>query len=139
LLIQDFAMGNLAIYGADNSLLLEATLPLSAVSAPLSIPNAPGLFSAYGQVTGGSLAGDIDPSSLRVKMKLPTISSALSVSPMPGAPAPPMHLAELGPFEATGFTIEILARPSVVPEPTAVALVVIGWALFTAARRGRRF
>jgi hypothetical protein len=137
LLIQEFALGNLAIYGADNSLLLEATLPLSAVSAPLSTPNAPGLFSAYGQVIGGSLAASIDPKSLRIKMKLPTISSALSVSPMPPAPAPDVHLAELAPFMATGITIEILAKPPV-PEPAAAVLLLTGGALFAAARGGRR-
>jgi hypothetical protein len=136
LVVQSFDLGSLAIYGTDNSLLLSADLSLSAITGPLGPPDTQGLFLALGEITGGSLAQGLDPDSLRVKMKLPTVTNGFSVSPSPDAPPPPTHLATLDPFTAMTMSIEILA--TVIPEPVSATLLGIGGALLAMARRNRR-
>ncbi|MCI0335589.1 MAG: PEP-CTERM sorting domain-containing protein [Planctomycetes bacterium] len=136
LMVQSFNSGNLAIYGADNTLLLSADVSLSAITGPLGPPNSQGLFLAFGDLTGGSMAPYLDPDSLRVKIKLPMVTGGFSVSPMPGAPPPPTHLATLEPFTATAPSVEILAEP--IPEPASAALLGIGAAMIGMASRRRR-
>ncbi len=136
LVVQDFSLGSLAIYAADDSLLLSADIFLSALTGPLGPPNSQGLFLAFGEITGGSLAPLYTPDSLRVKMKLPTVTG-FSVSPLPGAPPPPIHLATLEPFTAIAMSVEILAEP--IPEPAGAASLMIAAAMIgTALRRRRR-
>jgi hypothetical protein len=94
------------------------------------------LFLALGTITGGSMAERLDPESLRVKMKLPTVTNGFSVSPSPDAPPPPTHLASLDPFTATTLSIEILATE--VPEPVGATLLGIGGAMLAMTRRNRR-
>jgi hypothetical protein len=122
LVVQSFESGYLAIYGMDNSLLLEADLSVSAITGPLGPPSTQGLFLAFGEITGGTLAAGLDPDSLRVRMKLPTVTNGFSVTPVPLAPPPPTHYADLNAFSAMTLSIEIQAEP--VPEPTPAGLVL---------------
>lgn len=133
LVVQSFDLGNLAIYGTSGNLLLSGDLSLSAITGPIGTPSAEGLFLAFGQITGGSMASGFDPNSLRVRMKLPTVNGGFSVSPLPD-PAPP-ELALLNSFTATTPTIEILATQ--VPEPAALVSLGVGGALLAAMRRHR--
>jgi hypothetical protein len=134
LVVQSFELGTLAIYGTDNSLLLEANLSVSAITGPLGPPSTQGLFLAFGEITGGTLAAGLDPDSLRVRMKLPTVTNGFSVTPLPPAPPPPTHYADLNAFTAMTLSIEIQAEP--VPEPGIIALLI--WAAFAVFwRRGR--
>lgn len=136
LVVQNFDLGSFSVYDTDNSLLLEANISLSAITGPLGPPSTQGLFLALGKITGGSMAEGLDPDSLRVKMKLPTVTNGFSVTPSPGAPPPPTHLAALDPFTATTLSIEILATE--VPEPVGAMLLGIGGAILAMARRNRR-
>jgi len=125
LMVQDFTSGNLAIFDSTNSLLLSAEVDLGAVTGPLGLANPQALFLAFGSVTGGSLAKYIEPDSLRLKMKLPTVSNGFSVSPAPAAPAPPTHAAALQPFTASTWLIEIQANQAVVPEPAGTIFAAV--------------
>jgi hypothetical protein len=138
LVVQDFELGNLIIYGPDDSPLLTADLSMSAITGPVGPPNTQGLFLAIGKITGGSILQDLrlDRESLRVKMKLPTVTNGFSVSPPPGAVPPPTHLAMLDPFTATTLSIEVLA--TVVPEPVGATLWGIGGAMLVMARCKKR-
>jgi hypothetical protein len=133
LVVQSFDLGTLAIYGTDRSLLLEADLSVSAITGPLGPPSTQGLFLAFGEITGGTLAVGLDPDSLRVRMKLPTVTNGFSVTPLPQAPPPPTHYADLNAFSAMTLSIEILAEP--IPEPAAVALLLIAGSFKALARR----
>jgi hypothetical protein len=84
-----------------------------------------GLFLGAGEVTGGLVAPLIDPDSLTVRIKLPTINDGggFSVTPSPGLPAPAVYYAPLDPFAAGAF-VEI--RAVEVPEPLSALLVIAG-------------
>ena len=134
LLAQDFTQGTLALYAADNTLLLSGKLSISAVTGTLVAPGQHGLFAAFAEVTGGVLAPYLDRDSLRLKMRLPTLNGGVgfSVDPPPGDPPPFIHIGQMDPFTATA-TIEILAEA--IPEPFSFALSWIGAALIGAAAR----
>jgi hypothetical protein len=136
LVAQDFSEGSIAVYDEVNSLLLSAELSLSAVTGPLGAPNSKGLFLAFGEVTGGSMAQYITPGSLRLKFKLPAVTGGFTVSPMPDLPAPDEFSTSLGPFMASTMSVEILAEA--IPEPAAAVLLGIGGTLLAATRRRRR-
>lgn len=138
LVVQDFSLGNLAIYDEEDDLLLSASLTLSALTGSVGPPSASGLFLAFGNITGGSMAAELDSSSLRVKVKLPIVSGGFSVSPSPSSPPPPTHSAALDEFMAITTTIEIQAEPSVVPEPISVGMLLIGAGALVALRRAQR-
>lgn len=138
LLVQNFIQGELAVYDVDNSLLLSADLSTSAITGALSAPNAATLFLAFGKITGGSMADGLDPDSLRLRMKLPAVTNGLGVSPTPSAPPPLMHWGELNSFTASSQLLEILAEPSVIPEPGCMVLMLCAFAsLLTRRSRWR--
>jgi hypothetical protein len=132
---QDFVEGQMALYAPDNTLLLSADLNFSAVTGPLGAPGLQGLFLAVGDVTDGALKPYLDPDSLSIRMKLPSINngSGFSVSPSPGSPAPDQYFAPLNAF-AAGATVEIRAEQ--VPEPAALAMLCV--AALATGYTGRR-
>jgi hypothetical protein len=133
LMVQNLDKGLLSIYGGDNTLLLEAELTLSAITGPLGSSDSQGLFLAYGEITGGTMAEGLDRGSLRVRMKLPDVQGGFSVSPAPNVPPPPVHFGALDSFTATTLSVEIIA--SLVPEPAGATLVAAGIAIVAVARR----
>jgi hypothetical protein len=132
---QDFVEGQMALYAPDNTLLLSADLNISAVTGPLGAPGLQGLFLAVGDVTDGILKPFLDPDSLSIRMKLPSINNGggFSVSPSPGSPAPDQYFAPLNAF-AAGATVEIRAEQ--VPEPATLAMLCV--AALAAGYTGRR-
>jgi hypothetical protein len=124
LILQNFSAGQFSVYDEGNALLLSGNLTMSAITGSIGAGDAEGLFLAFGEITGGSMAEGLDRDSLRVKMKLPTVQGGFSVSPMPDMPPPPVHFGTLGAFTASALSIEILAE--VVPEPTSVGLFALG-------------
>jgi hypothetical protein len=80
LVIQNFTGGTFQLYGPGPafSLLLQGTLSTSAIAGPIGAPATGGLFtSSFTSVTGGSLAGLLDPNNLTLSMNLNKINSGV--------------------------------------------------------------
>jgi len=128
LVIQSFNLGALAIYGADDSLLLSASLSLSAIQGALGPSDAQALFLGFGEVTGGSMKKFVDPDSLQVRIKYPTIEGGFEILSSPTA---------LKDFATYTSSVEILATQVIpVPEPAIAGwLAIVVSALISARRR----
>jgi hypothetical protein len=133
LILQNFSAGQFSVYDGVNALLLSGNLTMSAITGSIGAGDAEGLFLAFGEITGGSMAEGLDRDSLRVRMKLPTVQGGFSVSPMPDVPPPPVHVGTLGAFTANALSIEILAE--VVPEPASAGLFALGALTCLSVRR----
>lgn len=137
LVVQVFTQGSFSLHAPDNTLLLSGELTMSALTWSSSPPNQAVQFVGFAHATDGLLAQYLDRDSLRLKMTLPTIIGGvgLSVNPPPGAPPPSIHYGELVSFTSIA-TVEILAAP--IPEPSSVALLLMGGGLISAAARRKR-
>jgi hypothetical protein len=121
LVIQNFTGGTFQLYGPGPaySLLLQGTLNTSAIAGPIGAPATGGLFtSSFASVTGGSLAGLIDPNNLTLSMDLNKINGTAGFVVTGGV---------LQPFviDAT-LAVKDSARVGV-PEPsTAMLSLIVG-------------
>lgn len=122
LVVQNLVGGRLDIFGLDNSLLLSADLSTSAITGPLGPASTQGLYLAFGKITGGSMAAGLDPESLRVRMKLPTVAGGFVVDPSPLQLLSANYQGSLSPFLAMTELIEIQAEPGIIPEPATTTL-----------------
>jgi hypothetical protein len=128
-MVQAFSSGNIAVYGADDTLLLSGDLSTSGLQGALGTLNPQALFVGFGQVTGGSLAPFLDPNSLQLRIKYPQISGGFSISPPPNE--------QLGSFTTWTANVDLMAV--VIPEPSlALSLSALAWMLLPARRRRRR-
>jgi hypothetical protein len=125
--VQEFTGGTLSLYDAANTLLLSGTLNDSALAGVLGPPAAAGVITTtFGEFTGGTLAGFLDPDSLSLSISLANINDGAGLS---------VTSDVLNAFEADATAI-IGADP--VPEPGSVALLLIGGLFVTGSARFRR-
>jgi hypothetical protein len=140
LLAQSFAGGSLFLYDDDaaNTLLLSGTLGTSVLTGPIGPPATGALFTtSFAVVTGGSLAQYIDPASLTLSMSLSDVNggAGFSVTPAPVFPPPVVSAGVLNAFTADA-TLSIAGE--LIPEPTGIAICLVGGALsLVVARRSR--
>jgi hypothetical protein len=116
LMMQKFSGGTVSLYDSTNTLLLSGSLNDSALAGALGPPGTNALFTtSFNLVTGGTLASQIDPSSVALKMNITGVNggSGFTVASPGGA---------LNPFTAAAiFTL----TGEVIPEPTAVMLCAL--------------
>lgn len=119
LVIQNFTGGTFSLFDTDNTVLLTGSLDDSTLTGPIGPPATGALFTtSFGQVTGGTLAPYIDPTSLTLSMNFTQINGGAGFSLGSAAPS-------LNPFTADA-SVNIAGE---VPEPMAAALVLLGVAL----------
>jgi hypothetical protein len=133
-IIQQFSGGTLSLYDSTPTLLLSANLSSSALTGTAGLPDG-GLFTtSFSNVTGGTLAPQIDEATLVFQMHLSNINTGagLSTSPPPGG--------QLQPFTANATANIDAAQGQVVPEPATYALLLIFSALTLSFRKsGQNF
>jgi PEP-CTERM motif len=127
LMLQNFTGGTVALYDAANTLLLSGSLKASTLAGSLGVTGAnDALFTTtFNQITGGSLAPGIDPSSLTLKMNIGAINDGAGLS------APD---SVLSPFAANALLTITGELP--IPEPGTSLLLAVG--LTVAGFRVRR-
>jgi hypothetical protein len=128
LVVQSFVGGDFYLYDDLDALLLSATLGNSTLSGPLGPPATGALFTTtLGSVTGGSLAGMIDPNSISLSMSFTSVNGLAGFSVTSDA---------LDPF-TTDVTLNIAAEQREIPEPATAAMVLVGGILLSFAFRRR--
>jgi len=129
LVIQNFQGGSFSLFDPANVLLLSGTLSSSTLTGVVGPPGTGSVFST-GPITvgGGSLAPLFAPGSLSLSLTLTNINAGAGLAVGNTAPI-------LQPFTADS-TVAIAA--TVVPEPTTLALVLIGGATAATALARRR-
>jgi hypothetical protein len=127
--IQQFTGGTFSLYHPDSTLLLSGSLLSPALTGTIGLPGGMLFTSSFSTVTGGTLAGYLDPNSVILQMHLSNINGGAGLSePSTG---------ELDPFTAAA-TADIEADSIPVPEPTTGMLVALCGALGVLASRRRR-
>jgi hypothetical protein len=135
--LQTFLGGTISLYDAADTLLLSGTLDQSSLLGTLGAPATGGVITtSFGQFTGGTLAGYLDPNTLALSISLANINggAGLSVSPPPPPQSVIYDAGELNAFDADA-TIIISADP--IPEPATVAMLLAGGLLSGFAIRRR--
>ena len=119
LVVQAFSGGSYFLYdnGNPDNLLLSGTLGGSTLSGPLGPPATGALFTTtLGTVTGGSLMGAIDPTSISLSMSMTSINAGAGFS---------VTGNDLNSF-TTDVTLNIAGEQQIVPEPASIALSMLG-------------
>lgn len=129
---QNFFGGNIKLYNAANTLLLDANLQDSALVGTIGVPGIGGFFTVtLGTAIGGTLAPYVVPGSIGLSMPLTDIFTT--------APGGSTGLLVSGgvlqSFESDA-SANISADPAPIPEPTTLAMLVVGTSL--SAVFGRR-
>lgn len=126
LMMQNFTGGTVSLYDAANTLLLSGSLKASTLAGSLGVTGAnDALFTtSFNHVTGGTLADNILPGSLTLKMNIAGINGGAGLS-APGS--------ILSPFTANA----LLTITGEVPEPGTYLLLAVGVAI--AGFRGRQW
>jgi hypothetical protein len=131
-IIQQFSGGTLSLYDSTPTLLLSANLSTSALTGTAGLAGG-GLFTtSFSNVTGGTLAAQIDHPTLVFQMHLSNINggAGLSIAPPSGG--------QLQPFTANAIANIDAVQGQVVPEPSTNALSVIFLALASTLSRKPR-
>jgi len=120
---QDFTGGEMFLYDPSNVLLLSGTLDDSVLSGSIGPPGTGALFTTtFGSVTGGTLAQQIDLSSLSLSVSLTGVNNGQGFSLN-------LQTEALNRFTAD-VTLNIAALP--VPEPPSSPLALLGGVLMVA-------
>jgi hypothetical protein len=125
--VQNFTGGQFILYSSGNLPLLQGTLSTSALAGTAGVPGTGGLFSTnLFNITGGSLAGFIDPNSSSLALSLSNINdgNGLSIIPPTNGALQPFHA------DATATLAS-----NIVPEPTSATLLILGCAALLHRRR----
>lgn len=118
--IQDFQNGSFSLFSPSDALLLSGTLSSSLLSGAVSTGSGGVFTTTFGAFTGGSLAPQLNPSSLTLSISLEDAGFSF-----PGG--------NLGAFSANG---QVTIGADAIPEPTSIALALLGGvAILTIARR----
>jgi hypothetical protein len=118
LAIQGFHGGTFSLYDASDNLLLTGPVVTAALAGVTAPPGTGSLFTtSLGSVTGGSLAGLIQPGSVSISMNLGTVNGGLGFSTLPGAGG----INVLQPFQADASA---LISANAIPEPASLTLVL---------------
>lgn len=126
--VQSTAGGNIRLWDSANALLLAATISDGAIVGSLA-GAATGSFAnlSLGAITGGSLAGSLDPGVFSISIAMTDVNHGAGMS---------VANNQLQPFTA-GATANIAAEQ--VPEPTASVLLGLAMAGSCWMRRQGRF
>jgi hypothetical protein len=131
-IIQQFSGGTLSLYDSNPTLLLSANLGSSALTGTAGLANG-GLFTtSFSNVTGGTLAAQIDHPTLVFQMHLYNINggAGLSTAVPAGGGLQLLTLStELQPFTANATANLDAGQGQVVPEPATIVLAVISLVL----------
>jgi hypothetical protein len=128
LVVQAFVGGDFYLYDDLNALLLSGTLGGSTLSGPLGPPATGALFTTtLGSISGGSLAGMIEPNSVSLSMSMTSVNGAAGFSVTSNA---------LNSF-TTDVTLNIAADPREIPEPASAVLGLVGGLLVSLVFRRR--
>ncbi|HEY4233795.1 MAG TPA: hypothetical protein VGM76_10235 [Lacipirellulaceae bacterium] len=125
LVIQNFSGGTFQLYGSGPAyqLLLQGMLTTSAIAGPIGAPATGGLFTSnFASITGGSLAGQLNPSTLTLAMSLGNIGNGAGFVISGGV---------LQSFVADATLTMTGTRA--VPEPSSALLVLVGSLIFAFA------
>jgi hypothetical protein len=137
--VQNLTGGTLSLYDESNTLLLSGTLSDSTLSGTLGAPATGSVITtSFGQFTGGTLAGALDPGSLSLTIALTGINGLAGLAVTPPVPAGPplLHEGTLNAFVADG---SVVVAAAAIPEPTTVGLLVAGVGIAVGRRRMLRF
>jgi hypothetical protein len=128
LMLQNFSGGTVSIYDTSNTLLLSGSLNASTLAGSLGATGADdALFTtSFNVITGGTLADEIDPSSLTLKMNIGDIDGGAGLS-APGS--------VLSPFTANAL---LTITGELVPEPGTYLLLSVGMAIASTWMRSQR-
>ena len=127
--VQSFIGGNFSVFSPTNVLLLSGNLNGSTLTGPVGPPGTGALFStSFGNVTGGTLASQIAPTSIALSINMTNVNGGAGFSV--GGDAAPILL----PFLADA-SVSIIGDP--VPEPASLALIGLGGIVCVARRRAR--
>jgi hypothetical protein len=130
IVIQNFTGGTFQLYRAGPAfdLLLQGTLNTSAIAGPIGAPATGGLFtSSFASITGGLLAGELDPITLTLAMNLGNIDNGVGFVVSGGT---------LMPFVADA-TLSMTGTPRA-PEPSTALLALIGSVITAFGTQRRR-
>jgi hypothetical protein len=129
LMMQNFSGGNVSIYDASNTLLLSGSLNASTLAGAVGPPGTNSLFTTtFNHVTGGTLASQIGPETVALKMNITDVNGGAGFSVATDG-------SILNPFTAEALLTITGEQP--IPEPAAALLLTIGTAMtvFTIRRR----
>jgi hypothetical protein len=130
LMMQNFSGGNVSIYDASNTLLLSGSLNASTLAGAVGPPGTDALFTTtFNHVTGGSLAPQIGPETVALKMNITAVNggSGFTVA---------TEGSVLNPFMAEALLTITGEQP--IPEPTAALLLAFGGGVTVLGTRRRR-
>jgi hypothetical protein len=128
IVVQSFVGGDFYLYDNLDALLLSGTLGGSTLSGPLGPPATGALFTTtLGSISGGSLAGLIEPNSISLSMSMTAVNGNAGFSVTSDA---------LDNF-TTDVTLNIAADPRVIPEPATAVMTLLGGILLSFAFRRR--
>jgi hypothetical protein len=131
LAIQGFHGGTFSLYDASDNLLLTGPIVTAALAGVTAPPGTGSLFTtSLGNVTGGSLAGLIQPGSVSISMNLGTVNGGLGFSTLPG----PGGINVLQPFQADASA---LISANAIPEPASLMLIAAGAVISSGCGRRR--
>jgi PEP-CTERM motif-containing protein len=129
-IVQDFTGGSFDLYSPTNGLLLHGDLTESTLTGVIGSSGTGSIFTTkVGNFTSGSLLPDLVPNSLNVSMALTNVNggNGFVVSGAPFA---------LLPF-TTDASVNISADQRIIPEPTSIAIALLGAAGFGLVGRRR--
>jgi PEP-CTERM motif-containing protein len=131
-IVQDFFGGTFSLYDTapGNNLLLRGTMTDSTLTGVIGGTGTGSIFTTrVGNFTAGSLLPNVVPNSLNISMALTNVNggAGFSVSGFPFT---------LQPFN-TDASVNISADTSPIPEPTSIAIALLGAMGFGFSRRRR--
>ncbi len=134
LVIQNFTGGSFSLYAPNNTLLLQGPITSAALSGVIGPPGTGGLFTtSLGSATAGSLKDYFQAGTLSVSMNLTTVNGGGGF-----VVTPPATGGVLSAFTANAVAGIAGSPGPAVPEPTSIALILVGIAGATCGRaRGR--
>jgi hypothetical protein len=134
LVIQNFTGGTFSLYAPNNSLLLQGPIASAALSGVIGPPGTGGLFTtSLGTATAGSLKNYFQAGTLSVSMNLTTVNGGSGF-----VVTPPATGGVLSAFTANAVAGIAGSAGPAVPEPTSVALILVGLAGANCVRRRSR-
>jgi len=130
LMMQNFSGGTVSIYDASNTLLLSGSLNASTLAGAVGPPGTDALFTTtFNHVSGGTLASQIGPETVALKMNITDINGGAGFSVTTDG-------SILNPF--TAETLLTITGEQPIPEPAAALLLAVGTVMTVLGVRRRR-
>ncbi len=129
LMMQNFSGGNVSIYDASNTLLLSGSLNASTLAGAVGPPGTNVLFTTtFNLVTGGTLAPQIGPGSVALKMNITEVNGGAGLIVTTDG-------SVLNPFTAEALLTITGEQPIPEPATALLAAVVTGMTVLGIRRR----